>query len=213
MHYLMGGIKVNARGETKIPGLYAAGEAQAGIHGGNRLGSVALSEIFTFGCLVGEAAAKYAAENRVAGTGDLGDKLEKWQQILRGDGKNWPQALKKGLQQAMWEGAGPLRHEEGLLKVLNQLGLLEKAATSLYLKKDGTLSRQILDAIELIQMLFVAKAIVLSALQRRESRGAHLRSDYPYRDDQHYLAHTAVTMERDESIKCFLEPPGHLSPC
>ena len=206
MHYLMGGIQVNSRGETKVPGLFAAGEAQAGIHGGNRLGSVALSEIFTFGRLAGETAAAYSS---VAGkTLDLSatETCRTWQKVLASDGEHSPQQLKKQLQACMWKNCGPVRQEKQLLGALRELEEIETKSQSLSINQERTLNRQLLDAAELHLMLPVSRSIVLSALERQESRGAHLRLDYPDKNDRDFLQHTAVSREADGNLKSGLQP-------
>lgn len=211
MHYTMGGIKVNVRGETNVPGLFAVGEVQAGVHGANRLGSVALSEIFTFGRLVGRNAASYSTGQEIGVIEELEEKTIKWQKLLSGRGKHTPQFLKKQLQDTMWNLSGLLRTEEGLLESLAELDKIEQAAESLCLDKDRILNRQLLDALELHHMLTVARAITLSALERQESRGAHLRLDFPEKDDKRFLAHTSVCIETRGKMKSGLEPLGYFS--
>jgi len=196
MHYSMGGIQVNACGETGVPGLFAAGEAQAGIHGGNRLGSVALSEIFTFGRIAGAAAAEYSAGRNKTGGGvnALLDTYSRWERFLGSRGTHSPTTLKKQLQNWMWTKAGVVRWEEGLLEALQVLDRLEAEANQLYLPEDRLYCGTVMDAIECVMMIPLARAIVLSALERKESRGAHLRLDYPERDDRRFLRHTAVSL-------------------
>lgn len=200
MHYLMGGIQVNARGETRVPGLFAAGEAQAGIHGGNRLGSVALSEIFTFGRLAGETAAAYSIKATAPENISGNEQVRTWQKKLAGNGQHAPQELKKQLQTCMWQNCGPVRREELLLKALHELAHIEENSCYLSINKERSFNRQLLDAAELHLMLPIARSIVLSALERQESRGAHLRLDYPEKNDRNFLHHTAISQQEDGTL-------------
>ena len=206
MHYHMGGIQVNPRGETRLPGLFAAGEAQAGIHGGNRLGSVALSEIFTFGRLAGQSAAAYCSRAERPKDLAIEERTRYWEKLLSGQGDYQPQVLKKQLQTCMWDYCGPVRQEDGLLKALQELEEIAEKSRSLSINPERSFNRQLLEGAELQLMLPVARSIVLSALERRESRGAHLRLDYPEKNDREFLRHTAVRQGKDGSLTSSLDP-------
>ncbi|MHB1023241.1 MAG: L-aspartate oxidase [Acidobacteriaceae bacterium] len=177
-HYLMGGIRTDADGHTSLAGLYAAGEAACtGVHGANRLASNSLLEGLVFGALAAGSMIRDAAqvavfetENGVAETdGSTTDEsaIEKWIMQLR--------AL-------MWQDAGLLRDEAGLLRA-------RKALDQLALDMPEGMSRRALEARNLHQ---VAMLIVASALERKESRGAHYRNDYPKRDDRNFAAHSVL---------------------
>ena len=211
MHYHMGGIQVSARGETRVPGLFAAGEVQAGIHGGNRLGSVALSEIFTFGRQAGETAAAYCSKAQIPQSMSGIEQTRHWNEKLTGSGRYAPHQLKKQLQTCMWDYCGPVRQEEDLLKALQELDEIEEKSRMLFISQDGIYNRQLLDAAELQFMLPVARSIALSALERRESRGAHLRLDFPEKDDRHFLRHTAIHQAEDGSLVSGFHPASAAS--
>lgn len=214
-HFQLGGIRTNTRGETGVPGLYAAGEVQAGLHGGNRIGSVALSEVFVFGPSSGRSAAKYAGTQKKqalqlhpAGTETLTEAASRWKEALAGDGRHQPQALRARLGECMWRLAGPVREEGALLQALSELEVLTQKTRSLAIHPERICNRQLLDAIELHLALPAAKAIVFAALERRESRGAHLRSDYSRLDDKRFRCHTSIRMDTNGTLKSSLIGPG-----
>ncbi len=214
-HFQLGGIRTGTRGETGVPGLYAAGEVQAGVHGGNRIGSAALSEIFVFGPSSGRAAAMDAGPPGTArehpqadAAGALHEAASRWKQMLSGNGRHQPQDLKARLGECLWRLAGPVREEHDLLRALSGLEALSKKARSLAIHPERICNRQLLEAAELHLALPAAKAIVLGALERRESRGAHLRSDYPETDDGRFRRHTFVRMEADGTLKSGLANPA-----
>ncbi len=211
MHYLMGGIRVNNLGETGVPGLMAAGEVQAGIHGGNRLGSVALSEIFTFGAIAGRYIGLKSgpviakAEKKRELIDVLETQVSFWKDKLRGNGQYQPSKLRIELEDLMWRLAGPVRIEKQLLQALTELDCLSGKLGDLSLVTERVANRQLRDAVELDLMLTAARALVLSALERRESRGAHLRSDYTATDDE-FLCHTFVRMNNSGVLESGLMP-------
>lgn len=211
-HYQMGGIRVNRRGETGVSGLLAAGEVQAGLHGGNRLGSVALSEIYTSGARVGKTVGRKGNPDNLE-TGGIADNedlfLEQakgWRELLSGKGQRSPAGLRADLEECMWRLAGPVREESTLLKALCEIDRISGESKNLKIDQERVLNRQILDAVELNLMLPAARALVLSALERRETRGAHLRTDYPNCDDSEFRCHTYIRMDNDGSMSSGLAP-------
>lgn len=184
MHYQMGGIRVNLDGETGIPGLLAVGEAQAGLHGGNRLGSVALSEIYTLGLAVGYYLGcksmqplSQKIDQKIIADG-FANRTSFWQHRLSGNGQLSASTVRQRLEKCLWEKAGPLRNQEDLLEALSDLEDFSDDAANLGLNPEIPHNRQVRDAVELNLMLPAAKALLLCALERNESRGAHLRSDF-----------------------------------
>lgn len=186
-HYHMGGIRADSDGRTGIKGLYAAGQAQGGIHGGNRLGSVSLAEVFIFGRRAGRSAAQSAL-------GGVRGKINRVESLITADvqelkslygsrGSYRPIKLKRRLQELMWKKVGVLREEGKLKEALEGLVELERLSRDLSISPIKRLNREVQDALELRMMLNVAKAMALSALERKESRGAHVRLDFPQRDD------------------------------
>lgn len=175
-HYSMGGVRVQTRThETTVPGLFAVGEVSAGVHGANRLGGNSLTEIMVFGRCAGEHAARYAARTDISPLDETAIECKRAALAYLGqlDGAS-QRALIFDLQQAMWEGAGVMRSEEGLEKVLRQLAMIRHNA---YASLPGT--PDIGAALDLRSMLLTAEATARSALLRTESRGAHQRADYP----------------------------------
>ena len=210
-HYLMGGIRAGITGETGVNGLLATGEVQAGLHGGNRLGSTALSEIFTSGARLGKFLGRQkACSGRATGTGTEAESLMQklavpWKEILSGNGSNNPALLRVGLEDCMWRLAGPVKSEPELLRALSEIERLSDESKKLAINRERSFNRQILDAVELNLMLPVAKALVLSALERRESRGSHLRSDHLFRDDKQFRCHTYIRLKENGSMNSGLE--------
>lgn len=189
-HYHMGGVRVDVDGRTNTPGLFAAGAVQGGVHGGNRLGSVALTEIFVFGRRAGEAAAREALDPC---HGANNESTPQRPPISPGrTGRFRPIQLVRRLQKVMWEHAGPLRDENGIGAGLRELDLLEEDYADISIGPAKRCNPEMRDALELQLMLLTARAILASALERRESRGAHLRADFPDRGPQPYRTVTRL---------------------
>jgi succinate dehydrogenase / fumarate reductase, flavoprotein subunit len=189
IHYIMGGVRVDAEtGESTLPGLFAAGEVAAGLHGANRLGGNSLSDLLVFGKRAGEAAAS-AAQSKLGKA--LPDPREIDAAIAalaapldRPAGEN-PFHLQAEIQEAMGEHAPIVRTAEGLTAGLDKiLELKQRAKTT---GTGGSNSKAFNPgwhtAIDLNSMLVNAEALLRSAIERKESRGAHARSDYPKTDD------------------------------
>lgn len=212
-HFQLGGIRVNYSGETGVRGLLAAGEIRAGLHGGNRLGSVALSEVYMTGSKAGRYSGSYISKNTKAA--DLDDQVfeaaiekpsREWKALLSGQGRHNPIRLRSELERLMWQMVGPVREENSLLEALSVIDRLTVRSKDLAINTEKVLNRQLLDAVELNMILPAARAVVLSALERCESRGAHLRSDYPDRNDRDFKCHTYIEIKEDGSFKSGLEP-------
>jgi len=202
MHYIMGGVKTDIWGQTPIPGLYAAGEvACVSVHGGNRLGANSLLDTLIFGRRSGEHAAERA--KGMAMPQYTGDQQKKDQAkidaiIARPKTGRRVSEIKNELGVAMNRYAAVYREEEGLLKVQEIVGRLKEDAKTAYVDDRGTVFNQdVLGAIELDYMLTCADAIVAAALERKESRGAQFRVDYPDRNDEVWLKHIDVTRGED----------------
>ncbi|MGA2957643.1 MAG: FAD-binding protein [Thermodesulfobacteriota bacterium] len=183
-HFLMGGIQIGTQGETKLAGLFAAGEAAAGVHGANRLGGNALSEILVTGARAGQAAARFASRQ----TGSLPSfsaktEWEEWIEKLLEKPRTatGPLVLKKSLQDCMWKNAGVIRTGENLKKGLETLNGLETALSDEVALSHGRTPyhMELQDAIETRLMLGVARCIMTAAERREESRGAQYRDDFP----------------------------------
>jgi succinate dehydrogenase / fumarate reductase flavoprotein subunit len=185
-HYMMGGIRVEAEtGQSTVPGLFAAGEAAAGLHGSNRLGGNSLSDLLVFGKRAGNAAADYA-KSLQSGALDNAQLLDAEREMLapfeRTDGE-FPYEIHRDLQDFMHSLVGIFRTEEDLQKAVGELEKLKPRLERM--RADGSrmfnpgwhLTR------DLRSMVLISEAVTRSALARRESRGAHSRIDYPNYDD------------------------------
>jgi fumarate reductase flavoprotein subunit len=198
-HYMMGGVHADAHGATPLPGLFAAGEAACvTINGANRLGSNSLPECLVFGARAGRAAAAFAMDapppsDRTLAQG-LEEKLRLEERFLREKGSREKISVLRGeMQQIMEEGAGIYRSGPSLEKAAARLEELQERFGDVSLDdRSRTFNTELTSALELGFMLDVAEAIVASALYRRESRGAHQRTDFPARSDASFLRHTLV---------------------
>lgn len=190
-HFCCGGIQINARTETQIEGLFAAGEVTGGVHGANRLGGNALSEAFVFGKQAGVAAAAFKQKLSSALTDSIQKEAEEkagqvWEEASAAD--NPSIAIRKKLTSLMWEKVGVLRNKEDLSQALQAITGLSSLAVS---RKDAGIAK----ALEVKNMLLTGEMICRSALFREESRGSHYRLDYPEKDDANWLYHTHIVLE------------------
>jgi fumarate reductase flavoprotein subunit len=196
VHYMMGGIHTDLHGATPLPGLYAAGEAACvSINGANRLGSNSLTELLVFGARAGKAAAAFAADQAEPSPALLTQAHDEQRRIETGflrksGGKEKIATLRTEMHRIMEQSAGIYRTELVLKDAVAGLQRLQTRCQDLALDDDSyTFNTELIAALELSYMLDVAQTIVHSALERRESRGSHQRTDYPQRDDQKFLAH------------------------
>ena len=211
-HYAMGGIRVDADTQmSSVPGLFAAGECAAGLHGANRLGGNSLSDLLVFGKRAGEYAARFAADN---GHGTIdGARTEAAAQIAlapfdRGerDDAESPYAIQRALQVTMQEHVGILRKEEEMLTALEDIARLRTQAATVGVDGNRHYNNGWHTALDLDNLLVVAEAITRAALERRESRGAHTRTDHPDKDPE--AGRTNLVLKRDEggAMKVRREP-------
>jgi len=185
-HYMMGGIKVVANtAASTVPGLYAAGEAAAGMHGANRLGGNSLSDLLVFGKIAGQCAANFAQENsRVSPHGEeikksIENTLEPFE-----DGDENPYQIHQELQEIMESHAGIVRTGEELEKGIRKLEELEKRLPRMHAKGERKYNPGWHLCLDLHNMIITSLALSRAALERTESRGAHTRLDYPDYDDE-----------------------------
>jgi len=186
-HYMMGGVRVDAEtAQSTLPGLFAAGEAAAGLHGANRLGGNSLSDLLVFGRRAGLAAAAHAAKSP-QGKIDPAQIAEAERAMLapfeRGDGEN-PYALHRDLQEIMGNLVGIFRLEEDLTKALAELEKLKRRYANVRVEGSRMFNPGWHLARDLHSMLTVSEAVTRSAIARKESRGAHSRIDHPGLDDR-----------------------------
>jgi succinate dehydrogenase / fumarate reductase flavoprotein subunit len=183
-HYGMGGVVVDATGETDIDGLYAIGETMAGVHGANRLGGNSLAETIAFGAVAGEAIAQRLARDEAPTSDVLHDRaaihFADLRRLVRSDGTYDSESLFDELRGVMWDHAGILRDEASLSAGLEQVASIRRRASDLAVEEPS--SRSFEFAMNLAFALDVAESVFRSAAMRTESRGAHARTDYTATD-------------------------------
>ncbi len=190
VHYMMGGIRVDSENSmSSVNGLFAAGECVGGVHGANRLGGNSLADILVFGKRAGEFAALYV-ENIEFKESDREDMAREFERVLipfknKTDIK--PQMLKKRIQDIMWEHVGIMRNEERLLKALKEIEEINFLSKKISVAGDLKYNHEWIDAMDVQNMALVCEMMIRSALYRKESRGAHYRSDFPKKDDRNWL--------------------------
>jgi succinate dehydrogenase / fumarate reductase, flavoprotein subunit len=211
-HYMMGGIHSNLDGATELNGLWTAGEAACNsLHGANRLGANSTSECLVWGAITGELAADYAIKNKnnsfnVDSRQISIEEKRIFDGIFRGRGNVNPYEIRKELTDTMDEKAYVYRTESYLiegLKKIRQLKSLSWKHVDDHAKEYNT---NFLNVMEIDSMLRVAEVVLVGALNRRESRGAHSRIDYKDRDDNNFLKHTLAYYNDDGEPKMSWHP-------
>jgi succinate dehydrogenase / fumarate reductase flavoprotein subunit len=204
-HYMMGGIPTDTEGRvlidetgTVLPGVFAVGEcACVSVHGANRLGCNSLIDLVVFGCRTGINVAKHAKEKDLPPIPQQAESIvvDKVNSLLDCSGNERVPVLREAMQRLMTEKCSVFRNGDDLGQALEEIRQLEKRCLNVGLaNKSKIFNYELEEALELGNMLKTAEAIVFSALQRNESRGAHYRSDYPERNDEEWLKHTLVYM-------------------
>ncbi|MFQ5427904.1 MAG: FAD-dependent oxidoreductase [Thermodesulfobacteriota bacterium] len=200
-HYSMGGIKTNTDGATSISGLYAAGEcACVSVHGANRLGGNSLLDTIVFGRRAGRKATEFCQNSPFADFKDsfLQDSAMTVAAILtRSDGESVTN-LRDELNETMQTHCGVFREKKALEKGLQDVMELRERFKNISLSdRSGYYNMELPAVMELGHMLEISGAILLGALKRTESRGAHFRTDYLHRDDKNWLKHTMISMKHN----------------
>jgi len=184
-HYMMGGIRVDADTQmSTVNGLFAAGECAAGLHGSNRLGGNSLSDLLVFGKRAGEYAAKFARENsgRSLDEQQITDAAKQaLEPFERSDGES-AYHIQYDLQEMMQELVGIVRHEDELLRAAEHLKMMQTRAARVRVVGNREYNPGWHTAIDLKNLITVSEAITMAAIERKESRGAHFREDYPQKD-------------------------------
>jgi len=208
-HYAMGGVPTNVHTEVLrdnehvVPGLYAAGEvACVSVHGANRLGTNSLLDINVFGRRAGIAAAEYANSVELAELPNdpQGTTIALVEGLRSGTGSERVAALRKDMQETMDMNAQVYRTEATLKQALSDVQELRARYKNVSVQDKGTrYNTDLIEAIELGFLLDLAEVTVVSALERKESRGGHAREDYPNRDDVNFMRHTMAYKSEDVS--------------
>jgi fumarate reductase flavoprotein subunit len=207
IHYVMGGVHTDINGATPLPGLYAAGEvACVSINGANRLGSNSLTELLVFGARAGAAAAEHASSNVEISPSVLAQAKDEHRRIEKDlfskKGHERIADLREEMQKTMEESAGIYRTGASLTTAVERLRSVQERYANIAIEDQSkTFNTERVYALELANMLDVAETIVMSALRREESRGAHQRTDFPKRDDDRFLGHSVAHRNPDGSAR------------
>ena len=220
-HYMMGGIPTNINGQvltikdgldTVLNGLYAAGEAACvSVHGGNRLGGNSLLDLVIFGRAAGlhiEDSLKRGLDKKISKEEDINRALKRLNSLNASKQGKQTDMLKKEMQENMQNNFGVFRREDLMEKGIKNLADSREDVENMYLEdKSVNFNTARVEALEMQNLFEVAEATAISANERKESRGAHARDDYPERDDENWLKHsiyfssTKTVSKRDVSFK------------
>jgi fumarate reductase (CoM/CoB) subunit A len=212
-HYLPGGVKVDERCESTVENLYAVGQVQGGLFGADRLGSVSLTELFVFAKIAAESALENLAESSQPPLDSewIETRVRDKTSLLGKSGSVSPIAMKGRLQRVMWQEVGLLRDERSLEQGLRELDHLGREIENARVPSFASYNPDWVDLLELGSMIRLGEIIARCALERKESRGGHVRMDHPERDDAHWLKTIIakkVTEKQDEDIAIRTDPMG-----
>jgi succinate dehydrogenase/fumarate reductase flavoprotein subunit len=183
-HFMLGGVRVDSEMRTTVPGLLACGELIYGMHGANRLSGNAITEALVTGRIAGETAVSTKQEKFDSVVeSELDNEWNRLQQFWHPRDVSQDEAsileIRRRIQKIMWKGSGPLRKESELKQALEEIISLQKECEGISLARQDRYALSLVEKIEAYNMTLVGEAIVLGALERRETRGAHVRLDYP----------------------------------
>ena len=208
-HYIMGGVRVDPDTQmSRVAGLFAAGECAAGINGANRLGGNSLSDLLVFGKRAGEFAAKFAKENSLGNIDNAKVDVAAREALApfeQSGGKN-PYEVQQNLQEIMQDSVGIVRHESEMKSALEHLGKFWQDVKRVGITGNREFNPGWHTALDLKNLLTVSEAITRAALERKESRGAQFREDYPNKDDAFGKVNTIISKAADGSMQVRLEP-------
>jgi len=198
-HYSMGGIEADINGETKVKGIWAAGEvACTSLHGANRLGTNSTAECLVWGGITGAEVVKFLGTEPVmpeisqAKAGEEEKRI--FDELMQKDGGECPYRIRRELRELMGQHVGVYRTAERLQEGLDKIKALKERFKKVTIKEKGRVyNTNLINTLEVGNLLDLAEVMVLAALTREESRGGHARLDFPARDDEKWLKHTLVT--------------------
>ncbi|MEZ5690948.1 MAG: succinate dehydrogenase flavoprotein subunit [Rickettsiales bacterium] len=235
VHYTMGGIPTDSYGRVTdefgniVNGLMAIGEtACTSVHGANRLGCNALLELVVFGRIAGEEAVKInknSLDNKIA-SHIIEKSIARFDSLRNSNGNTQANKIKKELQQTMQEHGNIFRSHKLLMEGINKINNLWRITSNDLMVRDKSMiwNNELMEAIETDNLLYLAMATLNSALNRKESRGAHFRDDYPDRKDEHWLTHSIIYVRengesnfstkkiRDNNPLSITEPDNYFPP-
>ena len=183
-HHFMGGLKINTDASTSLENLFGAGEVCGGVHGANRLGGNALADTQVFGKIAGESASKAAKATELKTNEEQVEKEASRIESLIKKGTIKPLEFKNNIKNLMWEKVAIVRDEKTLNEALGQLQEMQKDLENLDVSDKKQYNDELVNALEVINMVEICILTVKSAILRRESRGAHFRSDFPETKDE-----------------------------
>ena len=178
-HHFMGGLKINTDASTSLENLFGAGEVCGGVHGANRLGGNALADTQVFGKIAGESASKAAKQTDLKTNEEMVENEASRIEGIIKKGTIKPQDFKNRIKNLMWEKVAIVREEKTLNEALGELLEMQKELDSLDVSEKKQYNTELVTALEVINMVEICILTVKSAILRRESRGAHFRSDFP----------------------------------
>jgi succinate dehydrogenase / fumarate reductase flavoprotein subunit len=208
-HYMMGGVRVDPDSQmSDVPGLFAAGECAAGLHGANRLGGNSLSDLLVFGQRAGEYAAAFAKEKSLGTVNaeELGS-AENWAlQPFENKGSENPYTVQHTLQEVMQDLVGIVRQEQEMLQALERVRKLRSAVERVSVDGNREYNAGWHTALDLYHLLTVSEIVTRAALERKESRGAHFRDDFPEKDKR-FGGFNIVVRKGDDGAMQFSREP------
>jgi len=206
---MMGGVKVDPDTQMSgVPGLFAAGECGAGLHGANRLGGNSLSDLLVFGQRAGEFAAKFAKDCGAGqvNTDQVNDVARQALAPFERSANEGPYQVQRDLQEMMQSFVGIVRRQDEMERALEGIGALRKRAEQVAVDGNVEYNPGWHTALDLTNLLTVSEAITRAAMERRESRGAHFRDDFPAKDEKSGKCNIVISKAPDGSMQVKREP-------
>jgi len=201
-HFHCGGVKIDEKTRSSVPGLFACGEGAGGVHGANRLGANSFPTLQVFGARAGKFAAEHATRNgkREVDYNQVERECEKILQPIKQDKGVSPILVRKKIQSLMQDNVGIVRNRQGLESAIHQLKEIKaKEVPKLYVKNHhNKYDLEWIEALRVQKMVELGLIIAKAALLRTESRGVHFREDYPQSDNGNWLKNIIVKLENGE---------------